>query len=89
MDVFETPNDYGYEDLSITISDLSVVEHIREMLPDSREEAYRFVDVEFEAAAEEVYAEIGKPALNLEAGWRIYGQMRGLLDAMYDNSVVY
>lgn len=89
MDVFETPNDYGYEDLSIPIPDLSVVEHLRSVLPESREDAYQFVDVEFEAAAEEVYAEIGRPTLDLEAGWTIFGQMRGPLHKMYDDSVIY
>ena len=89
MDVFETPNNYGYEDLSIPIPDLSIVEHLRSLLPEVREEAYRFVDAEFGAAAEKVYTEIGKPALNLETGWKIFGQMRGLLHVVHDNSVVY
>ena len=49
----------------------------------------KFVDVEFEAAAEGVYAEIGRPTLDLVAGWTIFGQMRGPHHKVYDHSVVY
>ena len=86
LNVFEVPEEYGYDDLSIKV-DIDVVEHLRSTLEETREEAYRFVDDEFKAAAEEVYAELGMPPLTLEQGWQIFAAMRGPLHRMYDDSM--
>ncbi|KAI0739840.1 hypothetical protein C8Q80DRAFT_1112091, partial [Daedaleopsis nitida] len=85
-DIYEDPESYGYEDLGICV-DVSVVEHLRSKLVVTREEAFRFVDDDFKAAAEEVYAEIGSPQLVLERGWAIFGDMRGRLHNMLDTYV--
>ena len=41
----------------------------------SWEDAFRFVDHEFKAAADEAYSEIGSPVLMLDQGWAIFTSM--------------
>ncbi|KAI1781874.1 hypothetical protein LXA43DRAFT_590306 [Ganoderma leucocontextum] len=85
LDVYENPEAYGYDDLSIPVEH-EVVEGLRQQLEVTRSEAFRFVDDEFKAAAEEVYSEIGKPILAIDQGWAIFSSMRVHLHAMYESS---
>ncbi|KAI0749543.1 hypothetical protein C8Q80DRAFT_1119793 [Daedaleopsis nitida] len=73
-DIYEDPESYGYEDLGIPV--------------DIRASS-RFVDDEFKAAAEEVYAELGSPELALECGWAIFGDMPSRLHNMLDTYSTY
>lgn len=84
MDFFVRPHRYGGERLSIPVP-VDVVDELRKTLPISREEAFKWVDDEFAAAAEEVYAEIGSPERTLSTGWAVFARMTPLLHAMYDN----
>lgn len=85
LDVYASPESYGYDDLSIQV-DTDVVNSLRKQLDVTREDAFRFVDHEFKAAADEVYSEIGSPVLVLDQGWTIFSSMRGHLHAMYDST---
>lgn len=83
LDIYENPEAYGYEDLSIPVNS-EVVNALRNQLEVTREDAFRFVDDEFKAAAEEVYGELGRPNLAIDQGWAIFSTMRDRLHAMYD-----
>ncbi|KAJ6560679.1 hypothetical protein B0H10DRAFT_2169414 [Mycena sp. CBHHK59/15] len=52
-----------------------LVDALRENIPKSREECYRWVTDEFEAKAWEVYHGIGAPPFALTDGWTIFCQM--------------
>lgn len=78
MDVFSVPESYGYEDIRVPV-DVDVVEHLRGQIAESRDEAFRFVPDQFKAAAEEVYAVLGRPQLDLGSGWRVFAQMQAKL----------
>ncbi|KAI0641517.1 hypothetical protein C8Q79DRAFT_1014440 [Trametes meyenii] len=78
MNIYEACHAFGYQDIRIPV-DVEVVEHLRSKLPESREEAFRFVSDEFKAGAEKVYAGLGKPQLALEDGWEIFAQMQAKL----------
>ncbi len=76
-DIYELPQEYGYEDMKIPVN-IEVVEALRSQLSVTREEVFRFVSPEFQAAAEEVYAEIGKPELELYEAVRYTSLALGL-----------
>ncbi|KAI0752401.1 hypothetical protein C8Q80DRAFT_1266961 [Daedaleopsis nitida] len=80
---------YGCEDLSIPVTDMGLVRRLRDELPVTREEAFRFVDDEFDAAAWEAYAEIGSPELSVETGWATFSRMGAVLQRMHDATYVY
>jgi hypothetical protein len=52
-----------------------LVDALRQSIPKSREECYRWVPDEFETKAWEVYSHIGNPKLVLTEGWAIFCQM--------------
>ncbi|KAI0629562.1 hypothetical protein C8Q77DRAFT_1065176 [Trametes polyzona] len=81
MDVYCNPEEFGYQDLRIPV-DVNLVEHLRKLLPDSREEVFRFVSDDFRAAAEQAYAELGCPPFCLKHGWEIYKDIQLRLRAM-------
>ncbi|KAJ7430111.1 hypothetical protein B0H11DRAFT_2398532 [Mycena galericulata] len=51
------------------------VDALRQNIPKSREECYRWVSDDFDARAWEVYNQIGAPKLVLTEGWTIFCQM--------------
>ncbi|KAJ7292042.1 hypothetical protein C8J57DRAFT_1589061 [Mycena rebaudengoi] len=53
----------------------NLVDALRESIPKSREECYRWVSDEFDANAWEVYEQIGQPKFLLTEGWTIFCQM--------------
>lgn len=73
------PEAYNGQRLSVPV-DYNIVEELRAQLPVSREEAFRWVDDEFAAQADEVYANIGSPPLSLRSGWQIFSQMSPMLE---------
>jgi hypothetical protein len=52
-----------------------LVDALRENIPKSREECYRWVSDEFDANVWEVYEQIGQPKFLLTEGWTIFFQM--------------
>lgn len=83
-DFFSRPEDFGGARMTIPVNDPGIVPALRETLPISREDAYRWVDDEFAAAAQSVYEQLGRPVLKLETGWNIFGRMSPMLEAMYN-----
>ncbi|KAJ7794607.1 hypothetical protein B0H14DRAFT_2621743 [Mycena olivaceomarginata] len=51
------------------------IDALRQNIPKSREECYRWVSNEFDTKAWEVYGQIGSPKLMLTDGWTIFCQM--------------
>ncbi|KAH9941163.1 uncharacterized protein BXZ73DRAFT_98375 [Epithele typhae] len=86
-DVIATPTKYGLEDHRVGVTDMSVIQALRACLPQSRHDALRFVDDEFDVAAWEVYSEIGEPPLTVLSGWEVFGRMAARLERMYDDHV--
>lgn len=72
------PHDFGGEHCGIPVS-MTVLDELRDNLPISREEAFRWVDREFELAAEDVYRKVGSPTLTLQTGWDVFARMAPLL----------
>ncbi|KAJ6547856.1 hypothetical protein B0H10DRAFT_2181170 [Mycena sp. CBHHK59/15] len=56
------------------------VDALRQNIPKSREECYRWVSDDFDTKAWEVYGEIGSPKLILTDGWTIFCQMLPCFD---------
>ncbi|KAK7014509.1 hypothetical protein R3P38DRAFT_2638165 [Favolaschia claudopus] len=55
------------------------IDQLRQNIPKSREECYRWVSDEFDTQAAEVYEQIGSPKLKLTDGWTIFCRMLPLL----------
>ncbi|KAK7036956.1 hypothetical protein R3P38DRAFT_2517122, partial [Favolaschia claudopus] len=55
------------------------IDQLRQNIPKSREECYRWVSDEFDTQAAEVYEQIGSPKLKLTDGWTIFCHMLPLL----------
>ncbi len=51
------------------------VDALRARLPLSRDEALKWVEPEFDEAAELVFSLIGRPSLEARQGWVIFGEM--------------
>lgn len=83
LHIFTCPETYGGGRYSQPVP-LEATEALRNNLEVTREEAFRWVSPEFAAAAEEVYTEIGLPALTLDSGWGVFVRMAAILERMYD-----
>ena len=62
-------------DLNIPVS-RSIVEELRSEIPVERENAFRFVDDDFKARMETMYANMGRPELSLSNGWSLFRELR-------------
>ncbi|KAJ7811825.1 hypothetical protein B0H14DRAFT_3150621 [Mycena olivaceomarginata] len=51
------------------------IDALRQNIPKTRKECYRWVPDEFDAKASEVYVQIGEQKFVLTNGWTIFGQM--------------
>ena len=56
--------------------DRSILEELRNEIPITREEAFRFVSDGFKARIEVVYVAMGRPDLSLSNGWWIFQELR-------------
>jgi len=82
MNIFTTPAKYGGARLSQPVS-LECIQELRNNLSETREEAFRWVEDDFAAAAEEVYEAVGSPSLSLATGWQVFSMMSPVLETMY------
>ncbi|THU81695.1 hypothetical protein K435DRAFT_693004 [Dendrothele bispora CBS 962.96] len=80
--VLQSPECYGYRRWDIPIPQ-SAIDVLRGKIPVSRDEAFRWVDDEFNLAAQSAYQEIGSPELRCCNGWDIYKDMLDKLLEMY------
>ncbi len=81
MDIFTRPTAYGGQRLGQPI-DQAVIADLQVTLSESHKEAFRRVDNEFAAIANEAYRAIGSPALSLETGWQAFSHSSVLLQQM-------
>jgi hypothetical protein len=82
MDIFTCPELYSLQRLSVPVPQ-AAIDALRAQKEFTREEAFRWVDDEFRVAAEQVYAEMGSPALSCSNRWRIFNDMVPRLASMY------
>jgi hypothetical protein len=59
------------------------IDSLRADLQVSRKEAFRWVSDEFEAVADNVYAELGSPLLTIQTAWEIFSSMLNLIEARF------
>ncbi|KAJ7216012.1 hypothetical protein GGX14DRAFT_359351 [Mycena pura] len=76
--VFENPQNFGLRHAGVPV-DLNAVSTLRNMLPKSREECFRWVPVEFNLLATAAYQSLGSPELTISAGWTVFTRMLALL----------
>ncbi|KAJ7266659.1 hypothetical protein C8J57DRAFT_1068487 [Mycena rebaudengoi] len=76
--VFDMPEDYGLENLSIPVTQ-EAIDELRSLIDTPREEAFRWVSDEFDALASEVYDGLGSPRMETLTGWAIFNAMAPLI----------
>jgi hypothetical protein len=81
MEVFKLPENFGLKHAGIPV-DLEYVRKLREPLPKTREECYRWVSDEFDALATEGVYQLGCSKQKLTTGWSIYSKMLAILEAL-------
>lgn len=81
-DFFVRPEAYNGQRLSVPVEP-EAIDELRNRLSVNREEAFRWVDDQFGALAEEVYTSIGSPSLSMQNGWLVFAQMSPQLEALY------
>ncbi|KAJ7321619.1 hypothetical protein DFH08DRAFT_712867, partial [Mycena albidolilacea] len=59
--------------------DLNVVRELRNMLPKSREDCFRWVPLDFDLHAAAAYESLGSPELTILAGWTIHRRILAML----------
>ncbi|KAJ7017205.1 hypothetical protein C8F04DRAFT_911641, partial [Mycena alexandri] len=72
--IYDFPEQYGLTNFTTPVA-TDLVEALRENIPKSREECYRWVSDEFQVKAWAVYDHIGAPKLELTDGWTIFCRM--------------
>jgi hypothetical protein len=65
--------------------DQVVIDALRQQLPVSREDSYRWVDDKFMKAAGDAYLALGSPVLSMTVGWSIFSSMARLIEIEYVN----
>ncbi|KAI0069657.1 hypothetical protein K474DRAFT_1710205 [Panus rudis PR-1116 ss-1] len=65
---------------------LELIQQLRETLPLTRAEAFRWVDDNFAVLAEHVYAEIGRPLRSIQTGWLVFQRMSPLIQNYVNNA---
>ncbi|KAJ7315803.1 hypothetical protein DFH08DRAFT_715290, partial [Mycena albidolilacea] len=77
--ICDFPERFGLTHFGVPVS-TDLVEALRENIPKTREECYRWVSDEFDMKALEIYNHIGAPKFILTDGWTIYCQMLPYFD---------
>ncbi|KAF7345210.1 hypothetical protein MSAN_01897500 [Mycena sanguinolenta] len=77
-EVFMHPENFGLRHAGIPV-DLNAIRELRNTLPKSREECFRWVPLEFDSRAAAAYKSLGSPELTISAGWTIYSRILALL----------
>jgi len=64
---------------------MDIVRELREELggTEGREQAFRFVDAEFEALADDALAELNYPDITLSSAWDVFVAVNDLLSGDY------
>ncbi|KAF7291303.1 hypothetical protein MIND_01274300 [Mycena indigotica] len=76
--VFDNPQNYGLYHAGIKV-DIHAVRELRNTLPKSRVDCFRWVSDEFDVQAQLAYNLLGSPKLSISGGWTIYTNMLSLL----------
>ncbi|KAJ7251638.1 hypothetical protein C8J57DRAFT_1016033, partial [Mycena rebaudengoi] len=69
--IFQHPESFELCHAGIPV-DLNVVRELRNMLPKSREDCFRWVPLDFDLRAVAAYKSLGSPELTISVGWTIY-----------------
>ena len=69
------PELYSGKFVGIKITNPNVIPALRDTLPITQEEAFRWVSDGFHAAAQRVYEEVGSPKLTIVNGWQVFSLM--------------
>ncbi|KAJ6474303.1 hypothetical protein C8R45DRAFT_1160581 [Mycena sanguinolenta] len=83
IEVYRNPELYGLARMGTPVTQ-ETIDALRENLPCSREEAFRWVPGSFDTAAAEAYIALGSPKLEPRRGWEIFGQMAEILQGWED-----
>lgn len=82
---FRLPQLFGGKRSGVPVPDPAVIKELRSRIPVSREEAFRWVDDDFAAAADYVYRSLGSPEIKLEFAWDIFSLVEhGLRQFLFD-----
>ncbi|KAJ7859018.1 hypothetical protein B0H14DRAFT_2577395 [Mycena olivaceomarginata] len=77
-EVFHHPENFGLRHAGIPV-DLNVVCELRNMLPKSREDCFRWVLPDFDLRAVAAYESLGSPELTISTGWTVYRRILAIL----------
>ncbi|KAJ7904001.1 hypothetical protein B0H13DRAFT_2334931 [Mycena leptocephala] len=77
-EVFQHPENFGLRHAGIPV-DLNVVRELRNTLPKSRADCFRWVPLDFDLPAVAAYESLGRPELTISAGWTIYRRILAIL----------
>ncbi|KAJ7938576.1 hypothetical protein B0H13DRAFT_1851527 [Mycena leptocephala] len=77
-EVFQHPESFGLRHAGIPL-DLNVVRELRNTLPKSRADCFRWVPLDFDLRAVVAYKSLGSPELTISAGWTIYRRILAIL----------
>lgn len=82
MELWLNPMEYGKIPCGIKVENVKdIVDELRERLPRTREEVFRWVSDGFREAAEIAHMQIGSPELKLVSeGWQVFGDMLPFLE---------
>jgi hypothetical protein len=75
-EVFQHPENFGLRHAGM---DLNVVHELRNTLPKSREDRFRWVPLDFDSRAIAAYKSLGSPELTISVGWTIYRRILAIL----------
>ncbi|KAI0073741.1 hypothetical protein K474DRAFT_1710450 [Panus rudis PR-1116 ss-1] len=80
--IFEMHDVYGFPSVHIPVPQEAIAE-MREQLPLTREDAFRWVSDDFADHAQSIYEELGSPLRAIHSGWEIFAMMAPRLQEMY------
>jgi hypothetical protein len=77
-EVFQHPENFGFRQAGIQV-DLNAVRELRNMLPKSREDCFRWVLLDFDLRAVAAYESFGSSELTISTGWTVYRRILAIL----------
>lgn len=79
---FSAPERYGGQ-YAFVPTPREALDELREQIPVTREDAFRWVDDEVQVAADKAWDSLGHPSITLGSAWEVFVQMAGPLCNMY------
>ncbi|KAJ3991960.1 hypothetical protein F5050DRAFT_1801932 [Lentinula boryana] len=79
--IFDFPQNYGLVDYGVQV-DLASIVALRETIPKTRDECYRWVPDDFNLNAGQAYTQLGSPKLSHTNGWQVFIDMLSILSAV-------